>query len=61
MREIMTASRESINQILTPEQQTKWKDQVEKMRQQRANGGAGAAGAPATPASPAQTPTDAAK
>ncbi len=46
MREIMEATMEEIKPILTPEQQTKWKEEMEKrrteMEKRRAAGGAGA-------------------
>ncbi len=41
MREIMTAAQEEVNKILTPEQQAKWKEELEKRRAARGNGGAG--------------------
>ena len=39
MREIQTAQEEEIKPILTPEQQTKWKEELEKRRAERANRG----------------------
>jgi protein CpxP len=40
MREIMTGATEDVNKILTPEQQTKWKEEMEKRRAARGNGAA---------------------
>jgi protein CpxP len=39
MREIQTAQEEEIKPILTPEQQTKWKEELEKRRAERGQRG----------------------
>jgi len=54
LREIIEAQTKQINDVLTPDQQTKWKEEMEKRRANRgagrAGGGAGAGGAAGGPA-----------
>ncbi len=46
-RELMEAETKEINAVLTPDQQTKWKEEMEKRRANRGAGaGGGAGGAP---------------